>query len=390
MKLNIIGEWFGGTGYTSHTKQFAKALDNLGIEVSMTCNRPADWVRGLTDQELKILKRNPVDSEVNLFIGLPHFWPLYMCEDKPFIGFCVWEGDKVPKGWLEIFHDKRCKQIWVPSNHTRNAILNTYSPKVQFVPRDEEIQIDKEYSDLINKIKLVPEGVDLSIFKPIAKPKTSKLTFITDKGWRAGLKDRGGVSYLIKAYLEEFTIDDNVDLIVKVNTAYGIDLDKSISELDIKKSDKLPKLSFVTQEVPFEKLNEIYNKGDVYISTALAEGFGLGPLQAMACSLPIISTLYGGQNDYLSEDNAYSLILGEIKQVSDESLYEDVKWKVPNIDEIKRTMRLVYNKWTMNDPELDYKKGMSLEIAKDWTWEKAALKAKELVSQLSSTAQVSS
>lgn len=51
----------------------------------------------------------------------------------------------------------------------------------------------------------------------------------------------------------------------------------------------------VTDEVKFQVLD----LSDVYLSTALHEGFGLVFLEAMECSLPIICNNNGGQTDFL-------------------------------------------------------------------------------------------
>jgi len=123
-KLNIIGTYFGQSGYDSHTRQLALALNKL-CEVSISTQRPANWARLMEDNEFQMLIRNPNEAEVNLCIGLPYNWNSIMSDGKPFIGFVVWEGNKCPNSWLETFMDDRVDLIFVPSEHTKQAILNT-------------------------------------------------------------------------------------------------------------------------------------------------------------------------------------------------------------------------------------------------------------------------
>ena len=54
-------------------------------------------------------------------------------------------------------------------------------------------------------------------------------------------------------------------------------------------------LGNVSDEVKFQ----ILDLSDLYISTALHEGFGLVFLEAMECGLPIVCYDRGGQNDFL-------------------------------------------------------------------------------------------
>ena len=51
---------------------------------------------------------------------------------------------------------------------------------------------------------------------------------------------------------------------------------------------------FSTNRISFEEMNNIYNISDVYINISLAEGFGLGTLEAMQAGTPIIALKTGG------------------------------------------------------------------------------------------------
>lgn len=47
-----------------------------------------------------------------------------------------------------------------------------------------------------------------------------------------------------------------------------------------------------------DELAELYSTCDVFVSTSWFEGFGLPPLEAMACSAPVVMTDSGGVSDY--------------------------------------------------------------------------------------------
>ena len=160
MKLNVIGTTMGTSGYDIHTKYLANALNELDdVDVCLSTNLVPDWERQVTDKELEMLKRNPEDCDTTLFIGTPPSWSLYMDDDKRFIGFLVFEGDLLPLSWIIILNDKRIHQIWIPSNHVKNAILNTIN----------NLEEKYNYINIINiknKLKLIPHGVDKNVFYP--------------------------------------------------------------------------------------------------------------------------------------------------------------------------------------------------------------------------------
>jgi glycosyltransferase involved in cell wall biosynthesis len=375
MKINLIGNFFGSDGYSSHVRQLANALNNLDdIEVIVTTNKIQNWVRFVNDEELKMLNRDSSKCDINLFIGLPTFWPLYMCEDKPLIGFLVWEGDRIPAGWIETLADKRVTQVWVPSNHVKDAILNTISKDYKLLyKRAEEHNKELEF---LNKIKVIPHGIDPKLFYP-DKKEHEKFTFVANKGWPNSWRDRGGLSYLVKAYLEEFKKEDNVKMLVKINSAYGLNLDKNIKDLDIQNKN-CPELLFLPQQIEYKDMNRVYNEGDCFVNTSLSDGFNLGCLEAQACGLPILTTSFGGQSDFCNEETGWILEEGEMKEVKWDLQYEGVSWKYPSIDEIRKKLRYVYE-----HQEEAKKKGLAaLDNSKKWTWNNSALKVEKALQEI--------
>ena len=371
MKINILGTYFGCSGYDIHTKHLAQALNKYN-EVSVECQKPQNWLMQVTDEELEMFKRNPEDAEVNILIGLPTHWKQVMCDNKKFIGFLVWEGDKIPKTWFEILKDERVEQIWVPSQHTLDAVIAVLNGKTVFKNVDDEIIEQK----LRNKLKIVPHGVNLDIFKQTEKPKDTPFTFLYNKGFR-GLRDRGGLQYALKAFHEEFGDDKNVRFMIKINPSYGIvNFENEMKKLGIEKNPGNILVSF--ENLPYDKLIDFYKNGDVFVNTTLAEAFHLGCLEAMSCGLPCLSTTFGGMSDFINNDNGWLLNEGELKEVSSELLYEGIKWKIPSIKEIREKMRYIYN----NKEEIKTKSLKAIEKAKQMSWDNSAKIANEFLKEI--------
>lgn len=367
-KVNIIGQFFGENGYASHTRQLIGGLVSTGIECSFTGSKPADWLRQVKDYELQVLERNPDDADINLMIGIPPHWNAWLPENKPFIGYLVWEGEYIPEYWLDTLLDERVKQIWVPSKHVKDAIINTMDGE------RESDQLPNWYCKLRNKIKIVPHGVDKVIFNPKDKD-VGKFTFLMNKGWPSGMKDRGGISHGIKAFCEEFTSKDNVRLIVKINAAYGMTeqlMNQHIAELNIKNKDK-PDVKIIIQNIEFKDLVNLYNSADVFVNTSHADGFNLNCLEAQACGVPVLTTTFGGQADFCSEDTGWLLSEGTKYEVKWDVNYEGNFWEEPNVDEIKRKMRYIFK----NKKEVLEKGRAALKNSNKYTWYESAKKAKD-------------
>ncbi|MFH1671593.1 MAG: glycosyltransferase family 4 protein [Candidatus Portnoybacteria bacterium] len=135
---------------------------------------------------------------------------------------------------------------------------------------------------------LVPNGVNLEIFKPGEKKDGGKKIVLTV----SRLVEKNGVDDLIKAgkYLDfDFKI-----LII----GDGPDRDK-LKGL-VKKMDLGEKVEFlIRQDIPQRELVKYYETADVFVRPSISEGLGNVFLEAMATGLPIIGTPVGGIPDFL-------------------------------------------------------------------------------------------
>ena len=358
MKVNIIGPLFGSSGFASHTKQLATAMHELGIDVRLDCQKPQGWETMVNDMELNWLTKPFETDMVSIMIGQPPSMPFAWAENpKTVIPFIIWEGTSVPKYWMKYLEDPRVKQIWVPSEHIKLAL------------------VDKPESPLLEKIKVIPHGVDLNIFNPdeikeVASEK-QPFTFLANKGWSQGINDRGGIQWLLKAYTEEFTKDDDVVLRLKINPSYFVrpfDFHAEADTIGIKKTEKSPAVLLSTDSVDFKMMPTFYN-GDVFVSPTMGDAFNIPCLEAQAMGVPVITTDFGGQTDYVDQENGW-LINYELVDSPDMN-YEGIKWAKPDIEELRKTMRDCFE----NQEKIKEKGKLSRENARKFTWKESAKKA---------------
>jgi len=381
-KVTIVSQFFGTSGYASHTRQLARALHDVGVDVHIDTQGVQGWERTVDDTELSwITKKTDIEDRTMIFIGVPPFWRMALADNpKRFIGFLVWEGSKIPDYWLPYLLDERVDQIWVPSHHVKEAIHNTFANAVK--EKVEEIEGAKFASVTeLKKVRVVPHGVNPKLFKPQEK-KERPFTFLCNKGWNGSIWDRGGLQYAMRAFKEEFKKEENVRMLVKINPAYIPHPDKkawlhaSMGALGLPEDGATLQITF--DEIPYNKLPEFYGEGDVLVNSTRCEGFGLPGLEAHACGLMTISTGFGGQLDYMSEftDLYTDYTLEEVKQ---DIMYEGISWGVPSIAHLRKQMR-----WCFTYPELVAEKGSAaVKATSEWSWAKTGEKALKCLGELS-------
>ena len=194
--------------------------------------------------------------------------------------------------------------------------------------------------------------------------------FLCSKGWRGTTWDRGGVQYLLKAFAEEFSKDEKVELIIKLNPAY-INPEHIKQAVDnLKLPDNRAKININCDNLSMEKLNELYNKADCFVCATRGEAFNLPGLEAMSCGLPTIQTDFGGQVDYM-KNNSNSFPIGyKLEEVKEDIMYEGIQWAVPSIENLRIHLRYAFE----HQDKIKEMGEQAEEDSKQWSWDNSAKK----------------
>jgi len=140
---------------------------------------------------------------------------------------------------------------------------------------------------------IVHPAIDSNVFNVKKQPESDLLTICTIgrihpiKGFEVFLNGIQKLSIESRKMIKEIIVISNDDL----------------SRFNLSK-DKL--IDIVAPSNDFE-LSEIYSRSDIFISTSFSEGFGLPPLEAMACGCAVITSNSGGVVEY-AIDNENCLI----------------------------------------------------------------------------------
>ncbi len=128
---------------------------------------------------------------------------------------------------------------------------------------------------------------------------------------------------------------------------------------DAIKMYKLDK-TVILEDTPFsrKKIISLLDSADCYISLHRGEGLGLGMLESMALGKPVIASRYGGNLEFMNDENSILIDCNLIPAKDDYSVYKDVKyWAEPDIEQASEKMFMLYN-------DREYSRNLGLKAKK--------------------------
>ena len=200
-------------------------------------------------------------------------------------------------------------------------------------------------------VVVVPLGVAPDEYFPTAEPPT-ECRF----GLVANLADsprRKNVAGAVAAFRLAFpnTDADDVSLTIKLNARDAFDPPAD------------PRIAVIRAHFTTAELRAFYNSLTALVSASLAEGFGLCPLQAMACARPAIATTYAGHAEYLDAAVGYPVAYDLVQP----GWYEGGgTLALPSVGSLADQMRAVHA-----DRPAAARKGLAArERARAFTWDR--------------------
>jgi len=168
-------------------------------------------------------------------------------------------------------------------------------------PQDEEDLI-RLYNADPARITIVPCGFDPSEFEPMSRP-LARLELGLDPADRILLQlgrmvPRKGVDTVIRAVGR---LKADHDLRVTLLVVGGPDREPDVTaDPELRRLAKIAEGEGVADQVRFvgrrdrAELKTYYNAADVFVSTPWYEPFGITPVEAMACGVPVLGSRVGG------------------------------------------------------------------------------------------------
>jgi glycosyltransferase involved in cell wall biosynthesis len=214
----------------------------------------------------------------------------------------MWKLSKLEKQSAE-----KANLIITISKYTKNKIIQFYD-------------IKKE------KIKIVPNGVDIQQFRPLANQKKIRNQIgIKNRPsvlFVGRLIPRKGLSFLIQA--AEKIVNEKKNTIFLI-VGEGPQKNQLVSKLEKK---RLLKNFLFLGDIAEKELPLIYNSADVFVFPSIQEGQGIALLEAQATSKPVVSFNTGGVSEtfvdqktgLLTEPNSTELANATLKLLENKEL----------------------------------------------------------------------
>jgi len=164
-------------------------------------------------------------------------------------------------------------------------------PKIITVSEFSKNDIAKEFGIPLDRFKVVPNGIDIDLFRPIPGVEREKNRLIVTNSADMPLK---GLDYLLKA-VKRVSETHEVHLTVVGEPKKGSRILTLIRDLEIG-----PLVTF-TGRIDNEDFVRWYARSTVAVVPSLYEGFGLPAGEAMACAVPVISSTGGALPEVVGE-----------------------------------------------------------------------------------------
>ena len=378
------GPYIGTTGYANHTRDFFRGLSKhfplkfrnftVGSSWQGLNDEPHNNEEYLTDLDKQILHQQSYfdhngdlkDSEVytqykknfqhnvNLILMETGHYYFYHNYKGPKIAYNVWESTRQPEGFFNQLLE--FDQIWVPSKWQADCTIEQGADP--------------------DKVKVVPEGVDVNTFYP-EDPKTvldyvdGRFKFILFGRWDY----RKSTKEIIETFHKEFTPEDPVDLIVSIDNMWGKDMDGFETT-----EERLEHYGFNDERIKIKHFpsREDYitylKNGHVFLSCARSEGWNLPLIEAMACGTPSIYSAGSAQMEFASGKGLpVKIKTHKPANVNSYARYTQSElpgeYPEPDFEDLARVMRDAFENYT------DHKKRAIEEaklIHRDFNWNKVA------------------
>lgn len=333
------------SGYGDHARDLVRSFINLGkFDVKILDVPWGECPRNALDIELDkniidcILPEPKMDKKPNVYVDIriPNEFQTY---GEVNIGITAGiETTTVSNNWIEGCN--KMDLIITPSEHSKDGFVKALYEKMQQLPNGQQQKVGE--LKLEKPIEVLFEGVDENIFKPLDD---SSLDLVDDikedfAFLHVGLWGKGGfgedrkdISKLVKLFYESFANKkEQPALILKTAGATFSILDREeclrkINEIKsmFPKDWNLPNVYLLHGSLSTEEMNKLYNHPKVkcFVSLTHGEGFGRPLLEASMCGLPVISSGWSGQMDFLSETDSM-LLGGELVQVPKSQVWKDI------------------------------------------------------------------
>lgn len=228
-------------GYSVFALNLRRALQDIGVEFTES-------------------------ADTALYLGPPHLMPTI---GKRLVAASMWEVSPIPKDIVASLN--RADVLIVPSSYCASLFRR---------------------NGVRRPVHVVPLGIDPDDWPtaPRVRRRGEPLRFL----WVNARDERKGWTFLGEAWAEAFVTKSPMTLTIKTSVNPGEPVPPDMY-------NPLVRVRTIARRLSWEELRDLYCSHHVFLCTSTCEGFGLTPLEAMACGLLVISPRHTGLAEYVNK-----------------------------------------------------------------------------------------
>ena len=207
--------------------------------------------------------------------------------------------------WKNKWHPKRLKRRyslsrWYSFLDMQIKVVKAL-PSIITVSENSKRDIHAQLGVPLERMHVVPVGVDHEIFKPLDYTTRVRHRIMSTTSADVPLK---GLRYLVEAVAKvraEAPLGTDLELMIIGKKREGSILPELLKRLGL---DDI--VTFVSG-VSDQRIVELYNEAGVVVVPSLYEGFSLPAIEAMACAAPLVTTTGGAIPEVVGTDDTAAL-----------------------------------------------------------------------------------
>jgi glycosyltransferase involved in cell wall biosynthesis len=198
----------------------------------------------------------------------------------------------------ETPYQRFAKSRWYAFTKMQTRVASRMT-RVLTVSQNSFEDIHRDHKVPIERLNVVPVGVDQDLFRPLPHVKRVPGRLITTASADVTMK---GLRYLLEA-VAKLRTERHVELIVIGKLKEGGPSARTIDELGLRDA-----VTFVSG-VPEERIIELYSEAEIAVVPSLYEGFSLPAIEAMSCGVPLVATTGGALPEVVGDDGDTALLV---------------------------------------------------------------------------------
>jgi glycosyltransferase involved in cell wall biosynthesis len=309
---DIVSETASGNriGYSNFALNMQRALAQAGVEFTS-------------------------DTNTILYLGPPHLMP-EVTRGKTLVASSMWEVNPMPKDIVAYLN--RADVLMAPSQYCASLFRRNGVRK---------------------PIHVVPLGIDPDDWPtaPRVRRRGEPLRFL----WVNARAERKGWLMLARAWEQASVPPLPMTLTLKTSVDPGESVPPDMYNTRVR-------VRTIARRLAWEELRDLYCTHHVFLCTSTAEGFGLSPLEAMACGLLVISPRHTGLAEYIHRGVAWVCETDRVGMRYEQAPDVKVTTLAPKVSHLKALIRRAVVEFEATE-EMRIK---AQAWAKTFTWQRSA------------------